>query len=185
MYSNANLHSALIIKIFRTFKTQTTFSFGKNSITVSVVFGWYCLSLRAIIWTITRDNRLLDGCFGKLKQLFIGSVTYFDLKSQILAVQSAKKFYVFEKIYAHFMMSSFHHKTKFWVSFLQSRKETIIYWMEGCDKTYLQWFVSYNSPKRSILVAEGTLLTGIVRSSWSLYRVVCAIVGWCYEGSMV
>ena len=42
---------------------------SSNSITVFVVFGQYCLSLSAIISIIKRDNRLLDGCSGKLKQL--------------------------------------------------------------------------------------------------------------------
>ena len=46
-----------------------------NSITVSVVFGRYCLSLSAIISIIKRDNRLLDGCFGKLKQFSISAMS--------------------------------------------------------------------------------------------------------------
>ena len=41
-------------------------------------FGQYCLNLRAIISIINRDNRPLDGCFGKLKRLPISMSSIFD-----------------------------------------------------------------------------------------------------------
>ena len=64
-----------IIRIFGASQVLGSFRFDSVFSPILVVFGQYCLSLRAIISIIKRDNRLLDGCFGKLKRLPISNIS--------------------------------------------------------------------------------------------------------------
>ena len=57
-----------IMRIFGASQVLGSFRFDSVFSPILVVFGQYCLSLRAIISIIKRDNWLLDGCFGKLKR---------------------------------------------------------------------------------------------------------------------
>ena len=65
--------SALIIMMFGTFQVQWTFSFGTNSITVLVIFGWYWLKVISLM--IERDDWLFDRFSRKLKRLPISSIS--------------------------------------------------------------------------------------------------------------
>ena len=66
----------LIINIFGASQVQRTFRLDSVLNVVSVVFGQYCPTSRVIISMMKRDNRLLDGCFGKLKRLPISIISY-------------------------------------------------------------------------------------------------------------
>ena len=84
---------ALIVNIFGAHQVQRTFSLNSVLNAVLVFFGQYCVSLRAIISIITKDNRLLDGCFGKLKRFPISLMTSgFNLNAQFGPKNKPKNF---------------------------------------------------------------------------------------------
>ena len=84
-----------VMKIFGTFQRQNSSGLSSNSITVSVVFGQYFLSLSASISMIKRDNRLLDGCFGKFKQLAMSSI--FNSNAELWPKNQPKNLKIFIK----------------------------------------------------------------------------------------
>ena len=100
IYKYLTPHSAfaLIINIFRASEVEGTFRFDSLLNVVLVVFGEYCLSLRAIISIIKRDNRFLDECFRKLKQLPISIMSsIFNLNAEFWPKNSPKNLLFLKK----------------------------------------------------------------------------------------
>ena len=81
-----------------------------------VVFGQYCSSLSAIISIIKRDNRLLHGCFGKLKQFSIcinSSIFYLNAEFWPTNMSFLKK--CFHSLWCHHDVTTLNFGVDFYI----------------------------------------------------------------------
>ena len=182
---------------------EGTFRLDAISKVVLVVFGEYCLSLRAIISIIKRDNRLLDGCFGMLKRLFICILSFIFNSNAKFWPKDWLKDLTFLKKFSHALWR--HHyvtKRNFEVCFFKNLKfnQISIEWWAGIN-FILNGLGVRASQKCLILVVgresrereSGTVTfihvcysalaessSGRFCSLWNFLRVLCAIVGWCF-----
>ena len=69
-------HIRIDYQHIKSFSSVGSFSFWLSISSILVVFGQCCIYLRAIISIIRKDNRFLDGCFGKLKRLSISGMPF-------------------------------------------------------------------------------------------------------------